>query len=658
MPPDDESRPAKAALINVAGEHSSTAVPRPRSRPRPRTDPRRYDAAVSLALDGFAIVPMLEGHKEPIGLEWQRLATSDPDAIGEMLRPPGRQFGVYPPPGSGLVVIDFDRLDIYERMAQLIPATLIVKTAKGYHVYGRLPEGVDEADVPRTFEGGEVRIAGSGQVVGPFGKHPSGHIYEPLNGTLEPHELPRALIDALWASHEAKTGAQRAARGPEDPDWTVTEPGRHDFLLARARNLRGVGLSGERLAAEVHRLNRERCRPPKDEPEVRAIVDWIEGHISDDPPPGFVIRGIDPAPASEGIDAVDLLALDLPPLRMIVPDLIPEGTTVIASPPKVGKSCLVYQVAVEVALGGELFGKRVAPGSVLYLALEDGRRRGRERLGAALEGRTLPRGRLTVQWGARKIGEGLEEDIGTWLDGHADAALVAIDTLGKVRPRTSGKRNAYEIDVEDLGRLQNLFRDRPIALVIVHHSRKDASGDDFLASVSGTYGITGSVDTIVVIRRKRLETFGVILATGRDIPEAEVPVRFNGMTWEDAPGSLPEASFERAEVYRIIEDHGPIFPAAIAERTGLERTSVQHMVGKLVDSGAVARRTGGYEAVGPSRARVSPLPDHSDNSESDWRDRGHVGPAQPVDPVLQQVLDMTGSELLPEAPSMTDGSRT
>ena len=359
--------------------------------------------------------------------------------------------------------------------------------------------------------------------------------------------------------------------------------------------------------------------------------------------------GTDPAPASEGIDAVDLLALELPPLRMIVPDLIPEGTTVIASPPKVGKSCLVYQMAVEVALGGELFGKRVTPGSVLYLALEDGRRRGRERLSAALEGRTLPRGRLTVQWGARKIGEGLEEDIGAWLDAHPDAALVAIDTLGKVRPRTTGKRNAYEIDVEDLGRLQNLFRDRPIALVIVHHSRKDASGDDFLASVSGTYGITGSVDTIVVIRRKRLEAFGVILATGRDIPEAEVSVRFTGMTWEEAPGSLPEASFERAEVYRIIEDRGPIFPAAIAERTGQSRTSVQNIVGKLVDSGAVVRRTGGYEAVGPSRTRVSPLPDDSNDSESHQRHRGHVEAAQGLTEEQYQIfLSATG---LPEVPS-------
>jgi RecA-family ATPase len=62
----------------------------------------------------------------------------------------------------------------------------------------------------------------------------------------------------------------------------------------------------------------------------------------------------------------------------------------LASPPKIGKSCLVYQAAVQVALGGTLLGRDVDPGSALYLALEDGRRRGQTRLRVALEGRTLP----------------------------------------------------------------------------------------------------------------------------------------------------------------------------------------------------------------------------------------------------------------------------
>jgi hypothetical protein len=325
-----------------------------------------------------------------------------------------------------------------------------------------------------------------------------------------------------------------------------------------------------------------------------------------------------------GIDAADLLELELTPLRMIVPDMLPEGTTILAAPPKVGKSCLVYQCATEIAIGGELFGRRVHPGSVLYLALEDGRRRGQDRLRAALEGRTMPRGRLEVRWSARRIGEGLEDDLTAWLDAHPDAAMVAIDTLQRVRAHGDSRRNAYSVDVEDLGRLQAIFRDRSVALLIVHHSRKETT-DDFLTSVSGTYGITGSADTTVVIRRKRLEPFGTVVVTGRDVPEAEIAVRFDGMTWHPAPIALAEASFERAEVYRTIEELGPIFPAAIAKVLDLSRTSVQNMVGKLVDSGAVARTSNGYEKVGESLS----LPHDSSDSESHGSHRGYTRELDP-----------------------------
>ena len=327
-----------------------------------------------------------------------------------------------------------------------------------------------------------------------------------------------------------------------------------------------------------------------------------------------------------GIDAADLLALDLPPLRALVPGMLFQGTNIIASPPKIGKSCLVYQTAVESAIGGELLGRSVAPGAVLHFALEDGRRRGQERLRAALAGRTMPVGRLEIRWEARNIGEGLEDDLAAWLDEHADASMVAIDTLGKVRPRSEGHRNAYEVDVALMARLQDLFRDRTTALVIVHHARKEAT-DDFLASVSGTYGITGSADTIVVIRRKRLEAFGTLLVTGRDVADAEIPVRFDGLTWREAPGVLSAASVQRAEVFRVIEADGPIWPKAIADRLELERTSVQHIVERLVKSGAVARTTAGY--VTAEAIRSSPL-HHLSHSQSDDSDRG-VLPREGVD---------------------------
>ena len=136
------------------------------------------------------------------------------------------------------------------------------------------------------------------------------------------------------------------------------------------------------------------------------------------------------------------------------------------------------------------------------------------------------------------------------------------------------------------------------------------------------------MDTIVVIRRKRLETFGTIVVTGREIAENEVPVQFDGMLWREAPASLPEASFERMEVYRTIEELGPIFPQAIAGRVGLSRQSVQNMVTRLVDNGAVIRSTKGYEV--PELTLISP----SVSSVSERHQR-HAGYAREESPPVR-----------------------
>lgn len=321
-----------------------------------------------------------------------------------------------------------------------------------------------------------------------------------------------------------------------------------------------------------------------------------------------------------GMDAADLLDLDLPPLRWVVPELLPEGTTVLAAPPKVGKSCFIYQVAVEASIGGTLLGRRVEPGSVLYMALEDGKRRGQDRLRAVLAGRTMPRGRLEVRWSAPAIGQGLEEEIAAWLDNHPDAVMVAIDTLGKVRPPggAKGNRNAYEVDVEHLNRLQALFRDRPVSLLIVHHSSKEKR-DDFLASVSGTYGITGSVDTIIVINRKRSESFGEIHVTGRDAPDATVSARFDGLLWQHAPDRVSESSLEQSETYRVIEEAGrPVFAKAVADALDITREAAQRRIKTLETNGSVSRVDGGYVPTRVTLTLVDPpyVPPSSTSSPS------------------------------------------
>src|SRR5215831_18700273 len=88
------------------------------------------------------------------------------------------------------------------------------------------------------------------------------------------------------------------------------------------------------------------------------------------------------------------------PLKWAVPGLIPEGCILFAGRPKLGKSWFVLQLALAVASGGRAFGS-VPPekSDVLYLALEDTKRRLQSRAKLLLGDRPLPSGlRMAVAW--------------------------------------------------------------------------------------------------------------------------------------------------------------------------------------------------------------------------------------------------------------------
>src|SRR5918995_4663655 len=132
------------------------------------------------------------------------------------------------------------------------------------------------------------------------------------------------------------------------------------------------------------------------------------------------------------VRATELLAIEFPEPRWIVPGIIPEGTTILAGKPKMGKSWL--------ALGT----KRVERGAVLYLALEDNPRRLQSRLKKLLAGGAAPEGlELATEW--PRLGDGGLDALEAWLNTHPDARLVVIDTLAKFRTGQTGK-NLYKED--------------------------------------------------------------------------------------------------------------------------------------------------------------------------------------------------------------------
>ncbi len=98
-----------------------------------------------------------------------------------------------------------------------------------------------------------------------------------------------------------------------------------------------------------------------------------------------------PAPLPTSFTAAELMGMVFPEPRWAVPGILAEGVSLLAGPPKVGKSWMAYGLAIVVAAGGKAFGViDTAPGPVLYLALEDTPRRLQARMRILLAGDTRP----------------------------------------------------------------------------------------------------------------------------------------------------------------------------------------------------------------------------------------------------------------------------
>jgi AAA domain len=224
--------------------------------------------------------------------------------------------------------------------------------------------------------------------------------------------------------------------------------------------------------------------------------------------------------------AATLQHMTFPPLKFIVPELIPEGATLLVSRPKLGKSWFVLDVAVAVASGRFTLGElKPMSGDVLYLALEDGRRRLQRRLTKLLPTYGEPwsqRLKFATEW--PKADQGGLADIEAWISSVESPRLVVVDTLAQFRKPPSAKAQLYAEDYAAIAGLQKIASAHCLGIVIVHHDRK-MEADDVFDTVSGSLGLTGAADTILVMKRQAGAV--TLHVRGRDIEEREKALQFD-----------------------------------------------------------------------------------------------------------------------------------
>ena len=152
------------------------------------------------------------------------------------------------------------------------------------------------------------------------------------------------------------------------------------------------------------------------------------------------------------ISAEELLSTPLPPVKWIIPDLLPAGLALFAGPSKAGKSWLTLWLCLQVAQGKPMWGREIEPHTVLYLSLEDTFNRLQKRLLQLVGSEEAPE-RLVMQTECGSIGQGLEEQLTNFIYQHPDTGLIVIDTLQKVRSNDQNN-SMYASDYKEISALK------------------------------------------------------------------------------------------------------------------------------------------------------------------------------------------------------------
>ncbi len=308
------------------------------------------------------------------------------------------------------------------------------------------------------------------------------------------------------------------------------------------------------------------------------------------------------------------------PLEYAVPGIVPEGMGLLVGPPKKGKSWLVADIGLAVARGGLALGViSTTQRLVLYLALEDGHRRLQTRFRRILGfAQPIPAGIEVIT--KATPGEALVV-IAAFIERHAtEKPLVILDTLGKVKRHKRPNEDSYLVDYEVGSQLKALADAVPgSTLLVVHHTRK-AEAADFVDTVSGTQGIAGSVDFVLVLVRKRHENNATLSVTGRDIVEAEYALHADdGVLWrfdgEDLDSARENVQQRRAEasmgdrsmdVYlTVAAAAGPVTAHDVASQfEGMDNEAAGQCLRRLHASGYIHKISRGVFSLYPPSANT------------------------------------------------------
>lgn len=532
--------------------------------------------------------------------------------------PTGEELGHWWPGGSennigvvcgdvsgGFIALDFDNAlnlrNFLDANPDLEQATVIVKTARGGHLWLQTPEPVR----PLRIEEFGLDVKGEGSyVVAPPSIHPSGKSYEFANDATQILTIRHfrtwleerlAYLGIPWHPEN-----QRAAQlWREVVTQGASEGTRNVDLASLAGRLRKALPMDEGLAV-LSAVNAVQCSPPlgKHEVEDIAISIWRYG--------GPESVTVPFCATSYG----DLVNGDVPAIDWLVDGILPAGGQgILGGDAGVGKTWLLLSMALSVAAGMPwLDTYSTKQGRVLFIDEEGSeallrRRLHRLRLGLGLDA-DLPLDFL--------IGAGVNLSDPSSIDrlrpllADTQPILVFIDSLIRVH---RANENDAAMMAGVMSELKALGREFGCAFILTHHARKiSAISNAASQMLRGTTDLRAFVDSHLFTRRKKA---GGIVIQHEKSRFAEPVHAFEVELTDDGDATVlrylgevegdSASKQERAEelIIGLLAEDGELTRQDILRRAkdaGLGEHAVDGALASLLKEERIKRRTGARNA--------------------------------------------------------------
>lgn len=563
------------------------------------------NAALEYASKGWSVIP-ISRDKQPL-IKWKnatREELTDPEAIKSWWKkyPSANVAIVTGKRSGGLVVIDLDIDDkkgidgkdslqkwCDENDMFCLESCATVETGRGgQHLYFQSDN--DYHNQVGCLDGVDIRGEG-GCVVAPPSIH--GSTRRTYSWDIEDDDVivPKADSDVTFflASMEMKNNSKEPAEEKKNDFTKITkEGGRNNQLFKYLARLQGDGETNEAIKEYAHIYNKTHLIPPLDDEEVDRTIESVLSHSE--------WKGTRAAPAAKNDHALsetkrkrlkvktaaELMAKNVPKPKVFVgvdsdAPLLMEGTCLLASKPKIGKSLFVMALCMALCEGKPFLGFKTQKCSALYLDLEIGDALEKERVRDLLAGVTPPSNlyltTLDDEERVDLINNGFVEQIEDFIKEYTDIGVVVVDVFQKVRPKKMrGESDDYERAYNEIGPLNKLAGKYHISIILVSHLRKGDSDDPY-DNILGSTGLQGAVSQMIVMSRQRTKDGGPIHIniTGKAIkgmPEFNVKLNENAQ-WIIVNGENEEINAQaellnqyrsssiRMKIVDFIEKTGP-----------------------------------------------------------------------------------------------------